>query len=373
MPFLVLAGVVALGIFGYSRAPENVKCRVTFSCESNLSTNSSSGSDSSLERRDRRNDRRSNSRNNRRTRESRDRQVRPAQQNSRSSLALKQTSARFIRSNSTYDLIGLLEELGEYHGVNIIIDEVQNESRVSRTNPLGLYQDEEDFDDEKLSFKLLNFRRGSRDIIAFRDFVTSIIEEFYKYPSGFFQEANIVDLVFVKDVYYDRARRNSFPDYQKNGHRLIFDIIGERHPAESPFAYEPQKIAYVSHTFHHELFHMIDMEFNRDFVRQRRWTTVHDNHDHLNYEEAGYASRINIQWFPFEVSSIRNVGFISNYSRINAREDRAEIYMYYVMENFGRSQRFRSLMQRDPVIREKVDRIVRFMNRHIPSWNDRAR
>ncbi|GEM_PF-2066125 len=149
---------------------------------------------------------------------------------------------------------------------------------------------------------------SSQDLPLLLSYAVIVCEEFKKYPLSFISKIKLGSVVIVKNLSINGQIRQALPDYFKESLVLNFDVP----------RYDK---VYIRHLIHHELYHMIEQEFNRDaYWKDPNWDRL--NSKQFRYGSGGINARSS-NMFPL---SHPQKGFVNLYSMSGLEEDKAEIY-----------------------------------------------
>ncbi len=351
MHFLLLAGAVAFGIFAFSGATEDARCRIGFNCNS---------SETRVD--DRTTPERPRSEVNPRRRSN----PRPERRRERTNRGQRNSEGEFITSHPE---LPALERISNRLDLRLIISREGTVRRRRSDNPLGLQPAPR----SRINYSKLEL--DQRTIRKLQDVLAVLEPEFNKYPNNFFNEAEIRDIVFVRNLRLGNSARNMIPDHTTRRNRVLIDIDMALNLYQN--SNRSAWYVYVSHIIHHEIFHILDHEFNRRYRRNNPWRelnhsySVYREDDHDGYEEDEYNTSLDTSFRRFSERR-GGIGFISNYARVNPIEDRADIFGYYMTEGYGSSNRFQGMRRSDPIINAKVTEMERFLDDNFPSWARRG-
>jgi len=204
------------------------------------------------------------------------------------------------------------------------------------------------FSQGEVSFRPLN----PSESVSAATYLRLYIDEFSKYPRSFTRAVNLEWVAFVKSLrVHEDSRAATY---------LRHFASGTMEPGGG-MVYDVQQGAlnegYVRWVLHHEFFHFIDAQLNRD-TEHRAWVEV--NPKEFRYTGIS-ASSSNTLDHP-------RPGMITSYSMKSESEDRAELFAALFVD--GAHSRLREIAESDPVVRSKIRLMMRFLSRIDPRMNE---
>ncbi len=189
----------------------------------------------------------------------------------------------------------------------------------------------------KLGYKTAN----SQDFSNLLSYAVLACEEFKKYPQSYILKIKLGSVIFVKNLSIKGQARQSIPDYFKES--LVLDFEGIRYDK-----------TYLRHVIHHELYHMIEQEFNDDaYWKDPNWARL--NLKNFKYGSGGINARSSNMFLLTHPEK----GFVNLYSMSGLEEDKAEVYACL----FIRSERQKVMewTKTDSILRSKVRYMSNFL------------
>lgn len=169
--------------------------------------------------------------------------------------------------------------------------------------------------------------------------------ELAKYPPRFFTQAPLTEILLAaKTAGGVLAGGGVSQGFAVNAlqYRLVVLSL-------EPAVYQVQDLAVA---LHHEIFHAID-----DGPYDARWQACHGGK--TSYE--GHGEAPTARAYPAQ-------GFVSDYARTDAREDRAEVFAWMMAEP-ELAQALQSYRTQDPILACKQDLIAGYLVQHFPNFD----
>ncbi len=166
--------------------------------------------------------------------------------------------------------------------------------------------------------------------------------EFSKYPKSFHKTTNLASVVFVKSLGYGGQLRTGIPDYYKE--ILLMDFIrGEYNKT------------YQKHSLHHEYYHMIEQEFNKDaYWKDPKWNSL--NIKGTKYGSGG--SSVQHQTNVYDYVHPEK-GFVNLYSMSGIEEDKAEMFATLFVKS--EYKKLMNWINEDEVLKKKKNYMIEFL------------
>jgi hypothetical protein len=177
-------------------------------------------------------------------------------------------------------------------------------------------------------------------------------EEIDKYPKSFFKKIHLKHVLLVKKLFNEESPAEGIYDSLHNVVYIEF-LRGKR------FNFSQR------HNVHHEIFHVIDFELQRQqFLDSISWEALNPLGVEYSKEEARMIEKNRAYHF----SAPEQIGFITLYARTSALEDRAEVFAsLMVSSQYKIAMRW---MRVDSVLKSKIEYIQKVMKNFIPDWNE---
>lgn len=134
-------------------------------------------------------------------------------------------------------------------------------------------------------------------------------QEFQKYPKNFIKKTALKGILFVKKLSINGQYRTAIPDYYKEF--LIYDFLrGDHHKR------------YQKHVIHHEYYHMIEQEINKNpYFKDPAWNRL--NQKGFKYGHGGASVQHKTNQYSY---THPQKGFVNLYSMSGLEEDKAEMF-----------------------------------------------
>ena len=167
-------------------------------------------------------------------------------------------------------------------------------------------------------------------------------EEFRKYPKAFVSKTRLTSIVLVKDLAFQGQLRSAVPDFKRE--ILILDF---KRGLFAPI--------YQRHVIHHEFYHLIEEEINRDpSWKDPHWAQF--NRKRFRYGSGGDKVQDNSNVYLYTHPA---PGFINLYAMSALEEDKAEIYAsLFVCPEY---ERIKEWAGSDPILASKIKYMKRFL------------
>jgi hypothetical protein len=185
-------------------------------------------------------------------------------------------------------------------------------------------------------------------------------EELGKYPQGYFKEAALAKVIFVKKLFFEGEPAQGIYLYPQS--LMFFDIYRD-------FG---NKLSQ-RHSIHHEIFHMVDTSLRRagllwsgeaatgDFYG---WAGLND--PSFKYEKVGrwHKGRNELNFL-----APPKAGFATDYGFISMAEDMAEVYACLFVES--ESRLLHQWAQKDAILKAKIAAMKTILEKFSPQVNSR--
>jgi hypothetical protein len=194
---------------------------------------------------------------------------------------------------------------------------------------------------------------GSADSRSAAAHLRLYAEEFAKYPQPLLRRVNLEWVAFVKDLKVGGDRRaatylNAWAVHtMAPSGGMVYDV---RQGASDE--------TYLRWTLHHEFFHFVDSAVSTEAERAR-WLALNPGGFRYTGRDVAYSQRLD---HPAP-------GFVTGYAMSSDWEDRAELFAALFAEHAH--PRLRAIAQSDPIVRHKLRRLIRFLQRLDPALDER--
>ena len=185
------------------------------------------------------------------------------------------------------------------------------------------------------------------DLYDVIDYCELLAEELKLYPPDLFRRCNLRQIVLCRDLVFDGGKRAALPDFE---HRVLYlDVLRGRDDRE-----------YQRHVIHHELFHVIDEQDDRELYSDPRWSGLNAK----TFQYGGGGATMQADGAYGDLSDIP--GFLTKYATTGVEEDKAEVFSY-MMISYGVVQKRATT---DRVIRAKFSEMKSLTARFSPDMDD---
>ena len=173
------------------------------------------------------------------------------------------------------------------------------------------------------------------------------------YPRPLVDAAGMWGVVIVEELRVGGVRRAGVPAWEG---RLYLEYVKPR--AGRLYC------RYISQVFHHEFFHLLSQRLGPRLLDEDGWAIWRldsgypDVGGEVAYEEANQ----NIRWVAYTPDL---EGFLTLYSTLSPKEDRAEIFSYMMTEPALLQER----MEADEMVRRKVEALVAGLQAQVPGMD----
>ncbi len=171
---------------------------------------------------------------------------------------------------------------------------------------------------------------SNADVRDVTDYCELLAEELTLYPPDFFRRCNLRQIVLCRDLVFRGRKRGALPDFQSRV--LYLNVLrGKSDPR------------YQRRVIHHELFHVIDEQDDRELYSDPEWSALNAE----TFQYGGGGATMQADGAAAEMSD--TPGFLTRYATSGVEEDKAEVFSH-MMTAYELVQKRATT---DPVIRAK--------------------